>query len=234
MPCAPVYREPEEVRRSALEALDTFESLDPQVWAKGGFMPLKKNGSFHYEVRDKRSFGVCFIKTVFAVCNLVYPARLKMSSEVVRVHFARRSVLIALLMHTLLWMRDGVINDLGERVKPEDKRVLSPDSILNFIKGAQNTDGRYHLEKVRDLLEKMPVIAIPRDTSHWTLVELPILVKVWDMEHFMGGDLWCKCNLPIEKLKEKLEALILGFERIRDSCANSGSKRFSEGGSKEY
>lgn len=195
MPCAPVYREPEEVRRAALEALDTFESLDPQLWAKGDYMPLKRDGSFQYGVKDKRSFSVYYLRTAVAVCNVVNPPRLKMSSEEVRVHLARRSVLIALLVHTLLWMRDGVTNDRGELVRAEDKMVLSPGCILDFIKAARETDGRYHLDKVRNLLEKQPVVAIPRDTSHWKVVDLPLSIQIWDMQHSIDGDLWCSCNL---------------------------------------
>jgi hypothetical protein len=201
MACAPVYREPEEVRRAALEALDAFESLDPRMWVDCDYMPPKRDGSLHYNMRDKQSWKVRGLKLGLAGFNLLGPSRLKISSEEMRLGLARRGVLLSVLMHTQLWMRGNVLNERGEPVASEDKKVLSPDSIFDFFNEVRATNGRYDFEKVRDLLEKMPVVAIPRDTSHWSEVGLPVVFRLWDMRHAANGDLWCTCNLRKEMLK---------------------------------
>lgn len=202
MSCAPVYREPEVVRRAALEALDSFESLGPREWPDPEHMPLTKDGSFWYRVRDERSLKVAFHKTLLAGSNLFY--KTKAEAEYARLDAARRGVLLSLLVHTQLWGRHEVVNEEDEWLPNASRRVLDPDAILNFITQVRRTDGRYRHEQVRALLEKVPDVVLPEDTLKWNETGLTVVRMCWDAYHSGDGGLWCSCSVAKEKLREYL------------------------------
>ena len=202
MSCAPVYREPEVVRRAALEALDSFESLDKHQWVDANRFPLGKDGSFQYTLRDEGSLNVSFHKTLLAGANLF--TRQKSPAEHLRLDSARRGVLLSILMHTQLWGRHEVLNEEGEWLPHRLKRVLDPDTILAFIKQVRETDRRYRYEQVRALLEKVPEVDLPEDTSKWNETGLTPVRRLWDAYHDGDGGLWCSCSLSWEKLQQQL------------------------------
>lgn len=199
MSCAPVYREPETVRRAAVEALDSFELLSSREWIDAEHLPLGKDGSFHYVVRDERHWKVSLRKAVVAGANLF--TRQRESTEHLRLDSARRGVFVSLLMHMHLWGREEVevVNERGESLPRHRRRVLDPAAILSILNRRPTAEGCYPLKVVRALLEEVPVVDCPDDVSTWSVGDLSVICSLWNTSHRVDGGLWCTCALRQEK-----------------------------------
>ncbi|KAH7236416.1 hypothetical protein BKA59DRAFT_459955 [Fusarium tricinctum] len=182
MACEPVYRGPEEMRRAALEALDRFERLGPHEWPEIPSLFLDENGSFECRVRDEQHPYVKLAKGDVDEFNCPLPSSPKLPFEVTRLSHARRGLLYSLLVHTYFWTRDNVLNEGGELVRMRDREVLSPDGIFALVDLVQKTNGCYDYERVRDVLEKIPLVSLPINTR-WNDKRVVMALAHWEIEY---------------------------------------------------
>jgi hypothetical protein len=197
--CAPVYCGPQEMRDAITRALESLENLKPVPWLVASTIFLDKDGSFSLEETDERSLKMGVHKVASFMVNLFYSPRLKVPEEQQRLHYARRRLLISLLAHAWLWRRHKVLDNQGNPVAFEDRRVLAPEDILKFLKDTQVHTRRCRCEKVIDFLEKVQELPLLEDTSKWNAMGVTACLW-WDRSHDLRKhDVhkgpWCSCRL---------------------------------------
>jgi hypothetical protein len=201
--CAPIYLGPKQIRHEALEGLKTLEDSKPRQWVDDSTIFLNKDGSFSLKMIDEGSFRVRTLKASLFMVNLFSSRKLKASEEEKeeeqRLHHARRRLLVSLLAHAWLWRRPEVLDNNGNLVAFEDREVLAPEKILEFL-----SDTRFHTtgcrcENIRDFLEKVQEVPLHKDTSKWNMMGAIACLK-WDKSHsrYAEGP-WCSCRLTKER-----------------------------------
>lgn len=117
MTCVPAYIEPERVRQAALEELDALESLASHQWADGSYFFLEQDGRFRHTMRDERSWQVCIFLATVSIQSLFSPRDRLIPREHLRLTATRHDLLIAILVHSLLWTRDRVVDAFGRELR---------------------------------------------------------------------------------------------------------------------
>ncbi|RSL77953.1 hypothetical protein CEP52_017673 [Fusarium oligoseptatum] len=171
MTCVPTYIEPEKVK-AALEELEALGSLTSHQWADGSYFFLDRDGRFRHTMRDERSWQVRIFLTTVSIQSLFSRSDRLIPREDLRLTVARHGLLIAILVHSLLWTRDGVVDAFGKGIALEHRWVLSPDAIVQLMDKVRGTNRRYRYEQVRDILEKVPVVSLDKDVSNWISIKI--------------------------------------------------------------
>jgi hypothetical protein len=197
--CAPIYCGPQEMRDAVIRELESLENLKPVPWLVASTVFLNKDGSFSLKVIDERSLKIGMQKVSSFMVNLFYSPSRKVPEEQQRLHYARRRLLISLLAHAWLWRRHKVLDNQGNPVAFEDRRVLAPEDILNFLKDTQVHTGRCRCENVIGFLEKVQEVPLLEDTSKWNVMGVTACLW-WDKSHDLRKhDVhkgpWCSCRL---------------------------------------
>jgi hypothetical protein len=196
--CAPIYLGPQEVRHAALEGLEALEDSKLRQWVDTSTIFLNKDGSFSLKVIDEGSFRARMLKASLFMVNIFSSPRLKASEEQQRLHRARRRLLVSLLAHAWLWGRPKVLDNHGNPVAFEDRRVLAPEDILEFLSDTRVHTTPCRCENIRGFLEKVQDVSLFKDTSKWNMMGVIACLK-WDKSHNLhAAGPWCSCRLEKE------------------------------------
>ncbi|RSL45405.1 hypothetical protein CEP51_016085 [Fusarium floridanum] len=142
MTCVPACIEPEKVK-AALEELEASESLTSHQWADGSYFFLNRDGRFRHTMRDERSWQVRIFLATVSIQSLFYRSDRLIPREDLQLTMASHGLPIAILVHSLLWTRDGVVDAFGKGVALERRWVLSPDAIVQCMDKVRGTNRRY-------------------------------------------------------------------------------------------
>ncbi|KAI3573909.1 hypothetical protein IWW34DRAFT_793848 [Fusarium oxysporum f. sp. albedinis] len=219
MSCTPIYLLPQQIRTAALEELQSLEALRPHQWVDASTIFLNKDGSFSVKLINEKSSRVYMLKASLFMVDLFCSPRLKVTKEQQRpfavetedwkrvhaqrnsgqqrLHHARRRLLVSLLAHAWLWGRPKVLDNQGNMVAFEERRVLSPTEILRFLQKIQVQKRYCTYKEVRDFLEKVQEVSLYEDTSKWNIAGV-IACVWWDKSHNRDGGPWCSCRLEKE------------------------------------
>ncbi|RMI96307.1 hypothetical protein CDV36_016329, partial [Fusarium kuroshium] len=118
MTCVPACIEPEKVK-AALEELEASESLTSHQWADGSYFFLNRDGRFRHTMRDERSWQVRIFLATVSIQSLFYRSDRLIPREDLQLTMASHGLPIAILVHSLLWTRDGVVDAFGKGVALE-------------------------------------------------------------------------------------------------------------------
>ncbi|KAH7201151.1 hypothetical protein DER44DRAFT_812042 [Fusarium oxysporum] len=209
--CAPIYFEPEIIKDSAITKLDALENLKlSQEWVNNSIF-LNEDGSFSHQVLNKRSFQVYTQKASLLITTLFSSVGSKDSKEAPRLHeeslrSARRQLLVSLLAHAWLWGRPKVLDNNGDLVPYEKRRVLAPQDILNFFMKVRTHKASFTYKEVREFLDKgIQKVTLYEDTSKWNATGVIACLR-WDQSHNLhNGGPWCSFTLnnglawPVDK-----------------------------------
>ncbi|KAH6959815.1 hypothetical protein BKA56DRAFT_680097 [Ilyonectria sp. MPI-CAGE-AT-0026] len=152
-------------------------------------------------MRDERSWQVRIFLATVSIQSLFSPRDRLIPREHLRLTTARHDLLIVILVHSLLWTRDGVVDAFGKGVALERRWVLSPDAIVQFMDKVRDTNRRYRYEQVRDFLEKVPVGSLDKDVSSWISTNVAVVASCWDALHRLGEVPACACRLAAGESK---------------------------------
>ncbi|KAI3571405.1 hypothetical protein IWW34DRAFT_675423, partial [Fusarium oxysporum f. sp. albedinis] len=199
--CAPIYFEPEIIKDSAITKLDALENLKlSQEWVNSSIF-LNEDGSFSHQVLNKRSIQVYTQKASLLITTLFYSLGSKDSEEAPRLQeqwlrSARRQLLVSLLAHAWLWGRPKVLDNKGNLVPYEKRRVLAPQDILNFFMKVRAREASYTYKEVREFLDKgIQKVFLYEDISKWNATGVIACLR-WDQSHNLhNGGPWCSCRL---------------------------------------
>ncbi|KAH7201418.1 hypothetical protein DER44DRAFT_700170, partial [Fusarium oxysporum] len=199
--CAPIYFGPQIIRDSALKKLDALENLKlSQEWVDNSIF-LNEDGSFSHQVLKKRSVQVYTQKASLLITTLFSSLGSKDSSKAPRIQeqrlrSARRQLLVSLLAHAWLWGRPKVLDNKGDLVAYEKRRVLAPQDILNFFMKVRAHEASYTYKEIREFLDKgIQEVALHEDTSKWNATGVIACLR-WDKSHnLQNGGPWCSCRL---------------------------------------
>lgn len=196
--CAPIYFGPQEIRKAALAKLETLEALTlNEQWIDNSILFLNKDGSFSHKVTEDAYFKVHIQKASFFIGNLFSSPGYKSSPKEQRLHLAQRQLLVSLLAHAWLWGRPKVLDNEGNLVAFEERQVLAPQSILNFLGKAHKGSNSY--KETQRFLENAPIIFLYEDTSRWNIMGVVACLR-WDKSHDLhNGGPWCSCRLEKDR-----------------------------------
>jgi hypothetical protein len=195
--CAPVYFGPEIIRDSALKKLKALKDLKSSgQWVDDSTIFLNRDGSFSHRVIEERSFRVCTQKVSLFMARLISASGSEAATEEQRLRNARRRLLVSLLAHAWLWGRPKVLDNRGNPVAFEDRRVLAPQDILNFLDRVRaGTASFTHEEVCGFLVDDAQEVALHEDMSKWNLRGVIACLR-WDKAHNLrDGGPWCSCRL---------------------------------------
>ncbi|KAH7199065.1 uncharacterized protein B0J16DRAFT_360625 [Fusarium flagelliforme] len=194
--CAPIYREPSEIREFALQWLDTLGNTElSRRWVDSSIIFLNKDGSFSLNVIEENSLKARTQKASLFMANLVCPPGCKALPEEQRLHLARCRLLVSLLAHAWLWGRPRVLDHKGSPVAYENRQVLSPQQILDFLGKFRASKASCTDKEIREFLVKVPQVSLHEDTSKWNTTGVIACLK-WDRSHDLhNGGPWCSCRL---------------------------------------
>ena len=201
--CAPIYVEPEVLRDLAIKTLDKIK--DPEMgpkWVHDSNLYLTRNGFFSYGMTREGSVKVHTQKAILFLTNLVWSPRPEVPLEEQRLQQrlgrARRQLVVSLLAHAWLWGRPKVLDNQGNPKSFEERWVLSPQMILDFLDGVRTLKTTCTDEDVRQLIEGVPKIPLHKDRSKWSVTGLVACLR-WDKCHDgHNGGPWCSCRLKKE------------------------------------
>lgn len=190
------------MRHAALWALEDLEApKDSKLcqWVDASTIFLNKDGYFSFKMIDERSLRVHTLKASLFMLNLFSSPRLKASEEEQqRLHHARRKLLVSVLAHAWLWGRLKVLDNNGKPVAFENRRVLAPEKILEFLSDTRVHTMGCRCENVRDFLKEVPPVPLREDTSKWNMMGIIACLK-WDKSHNLHAPgPWCSCRLEQE------------------------------------
>jgi hypothetical protein len=189
--CAPVYFGPQTIRDSALKKLNALEIS--QQWVDDSTIFLNEDGSFSHKVIKEGSFKVHTQKVSLFMANLFSLS--KTSKEEQRLYNARRRLLVSLLAHAWLWGRPRVLDNRGNPVAFEERRVLAPQDILDFLGKVRARKASCTYKEIHDFLVHMQEVALHEDTSKWNITGVIACLR-WDKSHNLhNGGPWCSCRL---------------------------------------
>jgi hypothetical protein len=198
--CAPIYFEPQIIKDSALKKLKAIENLKlTQQWINNSIY-LNEDGTFSHQVLEERSVQVYTQKASLRIATLFSLLGSKDSKEAPRLqqrlHSARRQLLVSLLAHAWLWGRPKVLDNKGNLVPFEKRRVLAPQDILNFFMKVRSHEASYTYKEVWEFLDKgIQEVALYKDTSKWNATGVIACLR-WDKSHNLhNGGPWCSCRL---------------------------------------
>ncbi|KAJ4175750.1 hypothetical protein NW759_017534, partial [Fusarium solani] len=98
-------------------------------------------------MRDERSWQVRIFLATVSIQSLFSRSDRLISRVDLRLTAARHGLLIAILVHSLLWTRDGVVDAFGKGIALERRWVLSPDAIVHLMDKVRGTNRRYRYEQ---------------------------------------------------------------------------------------
>jgi hypothetical protein len=193
--CTPIYRQPQEIRDEALLKLMELDALERSgQWVDDASLFLKKGGSFSHRELEEGSFKVCTQKASCFMANLVSPSRQKASPEE-RLLMSGRGLLLSLLAHAWLWTRPKVLDDKGDPVAFEERRVLAPQAILDFLGEVRAHKVSCTYKEIWKFLMTVQEIPLHEDTSKWNATGVIACLR-WDRSHNeRNGGPWCYCRL---------------------------------------
>jgi hypothetical protein len=129
------------------------------------------------------------------MANLVCSPGDKVSPEEQRLHLGRRQLVVSLLAYAWLWGRPKVLDNRGNPVAFEKRRVLAPQAILDFLDKVRAGKASCTDEEIRNFLLKVPEVHLHEDTSKWNVTGLIACLR-WDKSHDLhDGGPWCSCRL---------------------------------------
>ncbi|KAH7201253.1 hypothetical protein DER44DRAFT_869787 [Fusarium oxysporum] len=199
--CAPIYFGPGIIKDSAKMKLNALENLKlSQEWVDNSTF-LNEDGSFSHQVLNERSVQVYTQKASLLITTLFSSLGSKDSNEAPRLQeqrlrSARRQLLVSILAHAWLWGRPKVLDNKGNLVPYEKRRVLAPQDILNFFIKVRAHEASYTYKETWEFLDKgIQEVALPEDTSKWNAIGVIACLR-WDKSHNLhSGGPWCSCRL---------------------------------------
>ncbi|KAI8397186.1 hypothetical protein FOFC_20458 [Fusarium oxysporum] len=195
--CAPIYFEPQTIKDSALIKLDALQSLkQSQEWVDDSTIFLNEDGSFSHEVIEEGSFKARTQKVFLFMAKLFSSPGSEDSKEELRLRRARRRLLVSLLAHAWLWGRPKVLDNRGNPVAFDERKVLAPQDILNFFRKVRARKRSYSYDDIRYFLEHdLKEVDLHKDTSKWHIMGVVACLR-WDKSHNLhDGGPWCSCRL---------------------------------------
>jgi hypothetical protein len=234
--CAPIYFGPQEIRKAALIKLETLEALKlHRQWIGDSILFLNKDGSFSHKVTEEASFKARTQKASFFIANLFSSPGYKTSPKEQRLYVAQRQLLVSLLAHAWLWGRPKVLDNEGNYVAFEERQVLAPQNILDFLGRVQ--EGSCTYKETQKFLENAPAIFLHEDTSKWNIMGVIACLR-WDKSHDLhDGGPWCSCRLERDRFPPPYHEVCLNkgpnlgvVRRFRHWLIHSNSKEEKRAG----
>jgi hypothetical protein len=190
--CAPIYLPPQEMKDAVLMTLKAFESHNPVPLIEASSIYLNQDGSFHFKETDKGSFRMHIEKASLFIANLFSSSESKVSEKHQRLHYARRKLLISILIHAWLWERHEVFDNQGNSIPYQYRKVLAPKDILNFLHTTRGHQEPCSCENIQGFLERVQEVTLFEDKSRWNITGVTGCL-LWDKLHDIHKGLWCSC-----------------------------------------
>ncbi|KAH7231145.1 hypothetical protein BKA59DRAFT_461431 [Fusarium tricinctum] len=192
MLCAPIYREPQEMREAILQKLESLKNLQSVPWINPSTIFLNKKGLFLLKATDEGSLKFRVQRRILNMVNLFHTSGFDTSERQRRLHYARRKLLISLVAHAWLWERPEVWDNQGNPVASQNRKVLAPEDILKFLRDTRVHREGCPCEDIRGFLKTVREVPLLEDTSKWNVMGVTACLW-WDKLHDLEGGIWCSC-----------------------------------------
>ncbi|KAH7200909.1 hypothetical protein QL093DRAFT_2087958 [Fusarium oxysporum] len=211
MLCAPIYREPDEMKEALLNKMKLLQSLQPVPWISPSTIFLKRDGLFLLKANNEGSLKVRIQKKLISMVNFFHSS-IDASERQQRLHYARRRLLISVLAHAWLWGRPNVLDSQGNPIAFQDRMVLAPEDILRFLRDTRSHREGCPCEDLQGFLKTVREVPLPEDTSKWCAMGVTACLW-WDKLHDSVEDIWCSCRATGGSLPPYQEAYLPSYNQ---------------------